>query len=308
MRKEGDLMFGVATAMVIVMMGLGAEAAQIEPEHAKNPVYVGILRDGLTANGATVKLPEPRLRDGQAADAQRTALREVAGSDQRLDELLHNSVTAPYLIKVHDVKAGDDTVRVVDVWFVVYADIAGVDPAAEAAKADQKEFEAGNMVIRTRVLKPEELRTTGGSAPAPPPGGPGPSTWYAHIHGRLLDRIEFDVTNEVVATRTEDSIVVAARTQVPHRPGPFVNGWRPVGAGREAGGAAGALKPYAGGISHTKISRLAFQPGALLVEMHGAFVEPRDWFDGAPILRSKFSVVAQDQIRRLRRELERRGR
>ena len=66
------------------------------------------------------------------------------------------------------------------------------------------------------------------------------------------------------------------------------------------------MKPYPGGISYTKISRLAFRPSALLVEMHGAFVEPREWFQGGPILRSKFSVVAQDQIRTLRRELARR--
>ena len=37
--------------------------------------------------------------------------------------------------------------------------------------------------------------------------------------------------------------------------------------------------------------------------MHVAFVEPDGWFQGAPILRSKFSVAAQDQIRTLRREL-----
>jgi hypothetical protein len=41
----------------------------------------------------------------------------------------------------------------------------------------------------------------------------------------------------------------------------------------------------------------------LLVEAHFAFAEPRAWFDGAPILRSKLSLIAQDQIRRLRREL-----
>ena len=37
-----------------------------------------------------------------------------------------------------------------------------------------------------------------------------------------------------------------------------------------------------------------------------AFVEPDGWFQGAPILRSKFSVVAQDQIRSLRRGLRKR--
>jgi hypothetical protein len=112
-----------------------------------------------------------------------------------------------------------------------------------------------------------------------------------------------------MASQSSESVVIAARTDPAFdKPGPNGNGWRSIGTA--AGGQTpGALQPYAGGISYTKISRLAFQPGALLVEMHGAFVEPRDWFQGAPILRSKFSVVAQDQIRRLRRELARnRGR
>ena len=253
-----------------------------------------------------MKLPEPRIRDGQSAEEQRAALREVAGSDQRLEEMVRKSVTAPYIIKVRDVKAGNDTIRVVDLWFVVYADLGAVDPAREAAKTDDKEVEAGNMVMRTRLLKPEDLRAAG---IAPPSGssGSGPETWYVHIHGRLLDRIEFDTTNRSVATRTADSIVVASQTDPAFdKPGPLANGWRPVAGGQGSDAAGAALKPYQGGISYAKISRLAFQPGALMVEMHAAFVEPHDWFQGAPILRSKFSVVAQDQIRRLRRELERR--
>jgi hypothetical protein len=292
--------------MVMAMMALRGGEPRIEPEHAKNPVYVGVLRDGLTADGATVRLPEPRLRDGQAAEAQRAALREVAGSDQRLDELLRHSVTAPYLIKVQDEKAGDATIRVVDLWFIVYADIAEFDPAKEAAKADGKEVEAGNMAMRTRLLKPDELRAAG-IAPPSRPEGSGPAAWHAHLHGRLLDRIEFDVTNHVVATRTEESVVIAGRTDPAFdKRGPLANGWKPLGGGNETDAAAGSSKRYAGGISSTKISRLTFHPGALLVEMHGAFIEPREWFQGAPILRSKFSVVAQDQIRTLRRELARR--
>ncbi len=300
-------MFGGASAMVMAVIGLSDGAGRLEPQHARNSIYVGVLRDGLSADGATYKPPEPRLRDDMAAEAQRAAMRELAGSDQRLDELLRDSVTAPHLMKVHDVKGADATIRVVDLWFVVYADIAEVDPAKEAAKTDEKQVEAGNMVMRTRLLKPEDIRAAGIEPPPSTREGPGPITWYGHVHGRLLDRIEFDVTNQVAATRTGESMVVASRTDPAFdKPGPFANGWKPVGTGQEPGAAADASKPYRGGISYTKISRLAFQPGALLVEMHGAFVEPHDWFHGAPILRSKFSVVAQDQIRSLRRELARR--
>ena len=56
-------------------------------------------------------------------------------------------------------------------------------------------------------------------------------------------------------------------------------------------------------MSYAKISRLKEPEGALLVEFHAAFSEPEAWFQGAPILRSKFAPIAQDQIRKLRREL-----
>ncbi len=207
------------------------------------------------------------------------------------------------MIKVRDVKAGDAaTIRIVDLWFVVHADLGQVDPAKEAARSDGKEVEAGNMAVQTRLLKDDELRAAGIK---PAPETPGQSTWYAHIHGRLLDRIELDVTNQVMASQTDESIVIAARTDPAFdKTGPNGNGWRSVRANGSAP-SEGALKPYVGGISYTKISRLAIQPGALFVEMHAAFVEPHEWFQGAPILRSKFSVIAQDQIRSLRRELVR---
>src|SRR5262249_54475127 len=122
---------------------------------------------------------------------------------------------------------------------------------------------------------------------------------------KLLDRIDFEVTNQVMASQSPDSVVVASRTDPAFaKAGPNANGWRPlVTAGDEKSDAA--AQPYAGGISYAKISRTALKPGALLVEMHMAFVEPEGWFQGAPILRSKFSLVAQDQIRSLRRELAR---
>ncbi len=289
----------------IMLVICSADPPRVELEHAKNSVYLEVLSQDFPRGGQGLRFPEPRLRDGQDADAQRTALREVAGSDQALGELVRNSVTAPYILKVRDTRAGDATIRAADLWFVVYAEIAQLDPAREAARFDGKEAEAGNMKFQTRLLKAGDLRAAG---IAPPAQTPGPHVWYGHIHGRLLDRIEFGVTNQVVGSQSSESIVIAARTDPAFdKAGPHRNGWRSIAASASAGGQSqGALQPYAGGVSYTKISRLAFQPGALLVEMHGAFVEPQEWFQGAPILRSKFSVIAQDQIRTLRRELARR--
>ncbi len=221
-------------------------------------MYLDVLQKGLKMDGQVVKLPVPRLRDDEEPDARRAELREVAGSDRALEDLLRDSVTAPYIIKVRDVKAEAATIRVADVWFVVHADIAQVNPEKEAARSDGKAVEAGNMAVQTRLLKGDTLRAAGIT---PPAKASGLSTWYTHLHGRLLGRIEIEVTNQVVASRTDDSIVIASRTDPAFdKPGPDANGWRTIGtSGNDK--AEGTLKPYAGGISYSKISRLGFKPG-----------------------------------------------
>jgi hypothetical protein len=124
--------------------------------------------------------------------------------------------------------------------------------------------------------------------------------WFVHLKSRLLDRVEIQATNVTVATRSEDSLVIAGRTDPAFdQAGPLANRWRTLAQE----GQSGADQLYEGGVSYAKISRLRQPEGALLVEFHGAFIEPDAWFSGAPILRSKFAPVAQDQIRRLRREL-----
>jgi hypothetical protein len=280
-----------------------ASQAKVEPAHARNQVFVRVLDHGLEVPGQTIKLPPPRLVDGQPADAQRAALREIAGSDRAVDDLLRQSVTAPYIIKVHDAKASGATIRMADLWFVVYGDLKQVDPEREAARTDHKEVETANMWFQSRILKADELRGAGiTSVDSATPK----NTWYAHIHAKLLDRIEFEVTNEVTASQSPESIVIASGTDPAFaKAGSIANGWNPLTTGGSRADGS-AKQPYAGGINYVKTSRCLLKPGALLVEMHMAFVEPDGWFQGAPILRSKFSVVAQDQVRALRRELAKR--
>jgi hypothetical protein len=287
------------TSAILVAAGL-VNQAKLEPAHAENAAFKQVLEQGFQTGGQTIRLPEPTLRDGQDAEAQRAALRQVAGSLRALEEMLRNSVTAPYILKLRDLKTADATLRSADIWFVVYGDLKQVEAAKEAARSDGKEVEAANMWFQTRLLKNEELKAAGIE---PPASHAGQSSWYAHVHAKLLDRIDFELTNHAVASQSDESVVIASRTDPAFdRAGPAPNGWKPMSA---AGGskADGSAKPYAGGMSYAKISRLALKPGALLVELHTAFVEPEEWFHGAPILRSKFGIVAQDQIRALRREL-----
>ena len=271
-------------------------AVEPESDHGENPVFTAILKEGFELGGINVRLPAPLLKDGQEADVQQTALLGVAGSEQALTDLLRDSVTAPLILKAHDAKADDGTVRLVDLWFVVRGDLDRLDPMEIATQASGRGTSAGNMQFEDRLLTPDELAPLGRSTLA----GRELSRWFVHTDGRLLDRIEVAATAEVVASRTAESLLIASRTdRAFDASGALANRYRELRQG-----SADSERVYRGGISYVRIGRLKRPEGALLVEMHAAFSEPQAWFQGAPILRSKFAPIAQDQIRRLRRELQ----
>jgi hypothetical protein len=253
------------------------------------------LRDGLKTGGETVAIPGPTFHDDADEAARRAALVEICGSEEAVRDLLRDSVTAPYILKVRDVKTADSIVRVVDLWFVVRADLGRLDPVKLVTQADQKAVEVGNMRFEQRLLEACELKPRNRTAQLE---GDSPR-WYVDLKGRLLDRIAFEAVDEVMATRTADSMVVAARVDNAfHAPGEPSNHWKNLAEN-------GPAQPFSGGVNYAKISRLKLEeaPDALVVELHAAFAEPEAWFHGAPILRSKFAPATQDQVRRLRREL-----
>jgi hypothetical protein len=293
-------MLPLLTACAVVLLGSGPD---IEPPHAGNALYGSLRHAGVTIGDHALKLPAPLFDDGQSAAAEGAALRKLAGSDRSVAELTRDSVSAPFILKLRDEPAGaDTTIRLGDLWFVVRADLDAIDPARAAREAAGKPVEAGNMRLESHLLTAEEL-----AARRSPPlrQDQEKQAWFVHVTGRLLDRIHLEATDQVVATRSGSSWVVASRTDRAFDGNEaFPNRWRPIER-RQGRPEAGTARRYDGGASYLKISRLATVPGALLVEAHFAFAEPRAWFDGAPILRSKISLIAQDRIRQLRRDLGR---
>ncbi len=130
-----------------------AGQTKIAPPHDQNPVFIHVLEHGLDVGGQTITLPAPRLVDGGGPEDQRAAVKVVAGSDEAVDELLRDSVTAPFVIKVHDAKTAVGTIRQADIWFAVHADLKYIDPAQEAARTDQKAVEVANMWFRDPTLE-----------------------------------------------------------------------------------------------------------------------------------------------------------
>ncbi len=289
----------LVTTTILILGLILQTSTPPEPAHAKNPVYAPLLREGFPMAGETVKLPAPMLADGLDADAEHKALAALAGSDRALDEMARDSISAPILVKTHDKKLESGTIRLADVSFFVRADFKSIKLDQVSQTIDeQKPVEAGNMRFTMKRLTPDDLKARGLSTN----GGDG--EWYLHATARLLDRINVQATDRVVATRSDVSWVVASRTEDRLKEdATYPNRWNPITREgvKETNGVA---KPYEGGAGYVKLSKLASIPGTLFVEAHFAFFEPKAWFDGAPILRSKISLIAQDRIRKLRRELK----
>ena len=252
-----------------------------------NPLFESLCKDGFEVGGTRVTLPLPKLADGASADDERATLRAIAGSERATADFLRDSISAPSIMKVHDQAIeGQGTVRIGDLWFVVRADLDAIDPKKLAGASNEEQtVEAANMRFTVKPLDEAEKAD-------------GKTEWRVHIIGRLLDRIHFEATDRIVATRSDRSWLVASRSEGKKEE----NRWNPIKREGERE-VAGESEDYPGGISTLKVSRLETVPGALLIEAHFAFFEPRAWFDGAPILRSKLNLIAQDRVRELRREL-----
>jgi hypothetical protein len=285
-------------ALLGLLLSLKAVGGPEVPDHQDNALYTSVRANGLSIPGATDRLPDPTFADGQSADEQRAALLALTGSERSLEAFLRNSVTAPFALKVRDVDGTDATIRAGDLYFVLHVALEDLETDDLNRSGSSGPVEAGNMRFEARLLDSADL-------PEALAADLAPGARVVRAVGRLLDRVALETTTVLVGSRSDESLVVASGTDPRFDRYPeLANRWHTIER-QGARESAGPSQPYAGGINYTKVTRLAGVPGAVIVESHFAFVEPRAWFNGAPILRSKFSLVAQDQVRRLRRELQR---
>lgn len=281
----------------ILLLAVLAQTPADPPAHDSNLILKAAIDRGLEVGDVAVKLPEPTFRDGMSAEEQKTALAAVAGSSRGADEMLQPSLSAPHKLRLQDQKTARAVVRSGDLVFTLRGvDLDSIRPAEAIRQFRSEPVDAGNMRFQLHILTTDEA----GKTSAPPASD---YEWLSHAVGRLLDRIAVESTDRISVSRSDDSLILASRTDPTFGPdGVHPNRWSTVTM-KAGGDVVGPPQPYAGGVGYMKLTRLRGQDKALLVEAHFAFAEPTAWFDGAPILRSKLGLIAQDQVRRLRREL-----
>jgi hypothetical protein len=278
-------------ALAQVTLGQGAAP---EPELAVNPLYRTVLEEGLVVGGVSVKLPPPCLREGMTDAERRAALKAVV--DLPLDEFLRDSVNAPFKLKIRDVAYPSGVVHAVDLWFAIHADLDEIDLDDLAGKKDQSgNGEAGNMKFSARTLTDSELKARSKVIN-------GGLDRYVLSKGVLLDRVDISSVNHIVGSKGGGALVVASRTDPTfQKDEELANRWVPIPQPGDTKKDLGPPRVYEGSVGYSRIGQFSEKPSVLLIESHLAFAEPKAWFNGSSILRSKIGLVAQDQIRNLRR-------
>jgi hypothetical protein len=263
-----------------------------------NAVYRELREAGLpvTAIGKA-RLPTPTMPDSLDAKAQKDVLTKLVGEEYSLDDLLRPSPVAPYILKFRDVQPSDPEApaRGLDVWFVVYGDLQTLINRQFLEQVGKPQTSLGKV----DVLDSAALRKRGVL-----PTADAQRQQYLHVVFPILDRVQLAVTGNVCWSLTADSLLLAGRIDPRFDSDKeFPNHWRPMDRDDEGKPALGPARPYPAGGHYLKITRLAEPERALFVEYHLVFIEPKGWFNGANLLRSKVPFVAQAGVRWFRREL-----
>jgi len=252
------------------------------------------MTEGLDLDGRAILLPSPVLNDDESEERQTDILRELTGSERALEQFLRDSLSAPFILRMEDQKGRDAIVRQGGLYFALHADLDEMMPGEITLLPAEGRFEFANMAVEAMVITEKEL------------DGADKIRWQEgerliHATVMVLDRISVRTTFEILTSKSANSLIIAAKPSSRFgSKGRFANLWRAIDRHARDEGEAHA---YPGGIFYLKATRLKGFADALLVEVHFAILEPKAWFDGAPVLRSKFGLIAQNTIRSLRRRL-----
>ena len=287
-----------ALFLALAMTIPGYQAAEIESAHASNPVFSLLISDGFDCAGDNVPLPRPILQDSMTDQAQQKALEDALGTEIPLDEFLKDSPTAPVVVKIRNVPYKEGTARALDLLFTIHGklsdfDLGKMQPGAGGTASGK----GGSMSIETRPIDDAILESHGIKRIAN-------HDLYSQLKFSVLEKIGLGLTCRSFTTVSEHSVVVAFRSVSDlDSDKNNANRWWPLVAKGEDLVAGEPSQNYPGMAGFAKLSQLGPHPEFVLVEAHLVFAEPEKWFNGAATLRSKLGLVAQFQVRALRKEI-----
>jgi hypothetical protein len=249
-----------------------------------------------------LQLPKPVLADGLAADRQRAAIEAALAGRYDWETFTRKSVVSPFLLKIsEDAADARPVVRRVDLYFVAFGTLEGLegDDYLHKNLSLSATSDDGQSAGQAKILTIDEVRKRG-LVKSEQKGGP----WWVAANSTLLGKVRINLTTQNLKTETKDSTLIASVADPRfERDAEYPNSWQSLTVDDAGKRQAGPVQPYVGMGSYVKGTRLADPAGAMFVEYHVAFVEPKEWFRGTNLLRSKLPIVAQQMVRTFRRSL-----
>lgn len=286
--------------LLVVAWLLLAAAFASAADEPSNPLFEQLRKEGLsvTSEGKT-SLPPPLMANGLDAAAQQAVLRKIVGKRFTVKTFTGNIGTAPHVYGIRKIAAaGDDAPRVydVDVSFVAYGSLDLVAGKNFLEGLHEKRKDRAIHLLTEKEMKKRRLAARSGQHR---------EERYSHGVFVVLDRVELRAALHTIVTRRPDSLLAATRIDPRFaKDADFPNQWRKIAIDEEGRRKLGPAQPYSGAGGYLKITRLHEPKGALFIEYHLVYTEPKGWFTGADPLRPKLPAIIQSEVRTFRRELK----
>lgn len=292
-------MLGVLAAIPLLALRAGVLAGA--EDEAANPLFEQLRGKGVAITAETaVPLPPPVMADRLDATGQREVLQKVVGERFPVKDFVGKVGTAPHVYHINKVPAASsDALRAfrIDASFVAYGSLDLVADKDFLENLHKKQKDRKLHVLTSEELDKRKLHVESAKHR---------EERYSHGVFIVLDRIELSAALRTFVTRRPDSLLAA--TQIDPRfakDAGFPNQWRKITYDDEGRRKVGPPQPYSGAGGYLKITRLHEPKGALFVEYHIIYTEPKGWFNGADPLTTKLPAIIQSEVRTFRQELNR---
>lgn len=264
----------------------------LQPNH----VYTMLQKEGVRAEGEAFLLPTPLMPDGLAADKQTAILQELC---KRIpfEKFIAANVNAPDITPHYEdlKKSSSGAIRKVDNFFVAYGDPRLLQDE-EFLKSLQSEGDEGNAT--GKLLSENDLQSRG-LAPVVEK-----QETVAHGEFTLIEKLRLSAAFRAMWSASDESLTAAGCVDERFdKDAEFPNRWIPLKKLESGKLQEGESQPYSGAGFYTKITQLKDPQGAFFVETHLVLYEPKGWFEGAPLLTSKFAIIASNRAKEVRRKL-----
>lgn len=265
-----------------------------------------LTTDGVTIANQPIKLRPMWLADGIDAGEQAKITDKIAG--RRKKQFYRDSISATFESDIESIKDGERRAGyVVDFAFIVYASL---DDLLKKNDDDQSGINSlaneSEMTVTELTPKPGDAEGAGDAGDAEGAGDADGDSDKAEnsrlVHGEftLLEKVFISSVVGSSMKKTEESFTVAwEQDRSFDEPGEVSNSWKFVDAT-----IANEPAVYNGFAGYAKVTKLKAPKGALLVEYHYAFAEPKEWSEQKISLRAKLSMVLQESVRKSRRHIK----